>query len=127
MTSIVLEWHNEVAEKLVEDKIKWLHVKAEEIKGLAQTMTPVDTGVLKGSAYVQAIENGWEIGFGGAASAYALEQHENLDYYHDVGQAKFLEMAFIEVTNKIKSGERTIISTWGDETTSNYGTFNTDE
>ncbi len=57
MTSIVLEWHNDVAERLVQDKLKWLHAKAEEIKGLAQTMCPVDTGALKGSAYVQEIED----------------------------------------------------------------------
>ena len=123
MTSIVLEWHNNVADNVIEEAIKKLRVKAEEIKGLSQTMCPVDSGVLKGSAYVQAIDNGWEIGYGGAADAYALEQHENLNYYHDVGQAKFLEMAFIEVTNKLKSGERTVISVWDNVTTTDFGSM----
>lgn len=123
MTSIVLEWHDDIPERLVTEKLKMLKAMAEEIKGKSQTLCPVDTGVLKGSAYVQEIDRGWEIGYGGAAAAYALEQHENLDYFHNVGQAKYLEMAFIEVTNRLKSGERTVISTWDDVTTVDYGSM----
>ena len=121
--SIVLEWHNDVADRVYEEKLKKLRAYAEEIKGLSQTMCPVDSGTLKGSAYVQEIDKGWEIGYGGAAEEYALEQHENLQYYHPVGQAKFLEMAFIEVTSKIKSGERTVISTWDDIVSEDYGSY----
>jgi hypothetical protein len=119
MTSIVLEWHNEVAEKQIDEAMKRLKAAAMEIKGVSQAMCPVKSGTLRGSAYVDDLENGYEIGYGGAAESYALDQHENLHYYHKVGQAKFLELAFLEVTEKrLKSstGERTVISTWGDET-----------
>jgi hypothetical protein len=90
-----------VADEPIEKAKAKLKVVAEEIKGLSQSMCPVDTGAMKGSAYVQEIENGWEIGYGGVAESYALEQHENLQYHHNVGQAKFLELAFIEITSKL--------------------------
>lgn len=99
--SFTLHWDDIAANQPVEKAKKQLKVSAEEIKGQAQEMCPVDTGALKGSAYVQEIEDGWEIGFGGVASDYALEQHENLYYHHAVGQAKFLELAFIDVTSKL--------------------------
>jgi hypothetical protein len=117
--SIKLEWHNEVAERQIAEAMKRLKAAAMEIKSRSQEMCPVDFGTLRDSAYVTDLPNGYEIGYGGAASEYALDQHENLNYYHDDGQAKFLELAFIEVTEKrLKSstGERTVISTWGDET-----------
>ncbi len=126
MTNIVLEWNNRVADDLVEKELKRLKAAATEIKSRSQEMCPVDSGDLRSSAYVQEIPNGWEIGYGGVASDYALEQHENLNYYHDDGQAKFLELAFIEVTNRYKSGERTVISTWGDKVSTDYGSFNTE-
>jgi hypothetical protein len=90
------------AESSIEDAKKKLKAAADEIKGLAQTKCPVDIGTLRDSAYVKEITDGYEIGFGGAASEYALDQHENMDYHHDVGEAKFLEKAFMEVTARLK-------------------------
>lgn len=64
----------------------------------SQRLVPVDTGTLrrsgilllareKGSAMIEVV-----MGYGGAASAYALRQHENLSYRHKQGQqAKYLE------------------------------------
>lgn len=63
------------------------------IQAEAQGMTPVDTGNLKDSAFTRkAPENEFavEIGF---SAAYAIYVHEDLDAYHEVGQAKFLEVA----------------------------------
>lgn len=99
--SFTLKWDDDVAKRPIEEAKKKLKAAAEEIKGLSQTMCPVDTSVLKNSAYVTEITDGWEIGYGGAAKAYALEQHENLYYHHNVGQAKFLELAFIEVVARL--------------------------
>lgn len=65
----------------------------------AVDLVPVDQGVLRDSAIVQepvvsGDEVSVELGFGGAASDYAIEQHENLDFEHpNGGQAKFLETA----------------------------------
>lgn len=63
--------------------------------------TPVLDGTLRGSGYVtepQNIGRGVlvEIGHGGAASAYAVRQHEDLTLNHPGGgEAKFLENAMV--------------------------------
>lgn len=67
----------------------------------AQERTPVDTGVLRGSGTVlkpklSATGVTVEAGFGGAAQEYAIVVHERMDVNHPVGQAKFLESAFLE-------------------------------
>ena len=58
---------------------------------------PVDNGDLRRSGFILPVRksgNGWlvEMGYGGAASAYALRQHEDLTYRHKDGRtAKYLE------------------------------------
>lgn len=57
---------------------------------------PVDLGVLRASGHVVPPQvSGTRVtvtlGYGGAASAYALIQHERMDFHHDVGRAKYLE------------------------------------
>jgi hypothetical protein len=100
--SYTLKWDMLAGEETIREAMKKLKAAAIEIKGLAQTKCPVDIGTLRDSAYVSELEDGYEIGFGGAAESYALEQHENLQYHHDVGEAKFLEKAFMEVTARLK-------------------------
>lgn len=58
-------------------------------------------GVLRASVHVEGPE--WkgrtlrcEIVAGGAAGAYAIPQHENLEFHHEVGQAKFIESVLME-------------------------------
>lgn len=68
------------------------------VRANAIQQTPLDFGPLRGSAYVTAPEVTEssvmvEIGYGGPAAAYAVEQHERLDFAHEVGNAKFLENA----------------------------------
>lgn len=59
---------------------------------------PVDLGVLRNSGLVEQprISTGGRItvrlGFGGPAVGYAVVQHENLEFEHTVGQAKYLEI-----------------------------------
>jgi len=57
---------------------------------------PVERGPLRASGHVlepQKDQQGVYVimGFGGPAVAYAVVQHERLDYKHRVGQAKYLE------------------------------------
>ena len=57
---------------------------------------PVYQGTLRASGHVQGPtlrRNSAEVtlGYGGAAAAYALVQHERTDYAHTVGQSKYLE------------------------------------
>ena len=78
-----------------------LHVEAERIMTSAKRLAPVDKGTLRASGHVEdPIRFGKfvtvTLGFGGAASAYALVQHERLDYRHTVGQAKYLEQPMRE-------------------------------
>ena len=60
---------------------------------------PVRYGTLKGSGYVTMPETSGttvtvEMGYGGPAEAYAIVQHERLDFHHpEGGEAKYLERA----------------------------------
>lgn len=105
--SYTLNWNPTVADRILDDSMRELKKAADEIKGKSQAMCPVKSGTLRGSAYVDEIPNGYEIGYGGAAESYALEQHENLQYHHNVGQAKFLELAFIDVTENMRGTRKT--------------------
>lgn len=73
----------------------------EAVIAVAKERTPVDTGVLRGSGTVLKPEiRGMtvtvEAGFGGAAQEYVVPVHERMGVNHPVGQAKFLESAFVE-------------------------------
>lgn len=64
----------------------------------AKQRAPVDVGTLRNSGYVTLPQRRGsdvfvEAGFGGAAKAYAVRQHEELAYRHEVGEAKYLENA----------------------------------
>jgi hypothetical protein len=64
--------------------------------------TPVDLGNLRASIHVEGpdkLSNGSvtvAIVAGGPAAPYALYVHENLEAYHTVGQAKFIESTLKE-------------------------------
>ena len=73
-----------------------LNITAEKIMTISKRLVPVDFGILKTSGLVEKPEKKGKkfmvtMGYGGAASAYALVQHENLSFAHTVGQAKYLE------------------------------------
>lgn len=62
---------------------------------------PVDTGTLRASGFVEDPKRQWRnisvtMGYGGAAEAYALIVHEDLEAAHTVGQAKYLESVLQE-------------------------------
>jgi hypothetical protein len=73
-----------------------LKLEGELIMTKSKQLAPVDLGTLRASGVVhspdiRAKSVVVELGYGGAASAYALVQHERTDFSHTVGQAKFLE------------------------------------
>jgi hypothetical protein len=53
---------------------------------------PVDTGALRASGRVSGPDSGGTVtlSFGGAAAPYGLRQHEELNYRHPVGEARYL-------------------------------------
>lgn len=68
----------------------------------AKRRTPVDTGNLRATGHVQGpfwSADGWSVKlvFGGPAASYAAAVHENLEAFHRVGQAKYLESVILEV------------------------------
>lgn len=73
-----------------------LTAEAEIELGESQERVPVDTGVLRASAYVAPVVIDGaslrvEMGYGGAAADYAAQVHEDLDAFHPHGEAKYLE------------------------------------
>lgn len=103
-----------------------LFKEAQGIIMASQPLVPVDTGALRASSYVTQprVEGSVirvELGYGGPAaqinpksgepaSGYALYVHENLEAHHPVGQAKYLEVPFLQartgMTNRIVAGMR---------------------
>lgn len=78
-----------------------LYQEAEIEMTEAKKRTPVDTGALRSSGFVEPpVASGDEIsvrlGFGGPAAPYAIIVHEDLSALHPVGQAKFLESTILE-------------------------------
>lgn len=72
----------------------------------SQPLVPVDTGRLKRSGKITQIENGYQLKYHAENPQnkynYAPIQHENMNFKHKVGQAKYLEQAVRENMTKIK-------------------------
>lgn len=94
-----------------------LRAEAEIEMTEAKKRTPVQTGALRGSGHVTGPDQvGADIvvklAFGNASVDYAVKVHENLEAFHRVGQAKFLESVILEsaaylaqrVANRIQRG-----------------------
>lgn len=70
-----------------------------QVEGVARERAPVLTGNLRNSGYTrQATPLTVAVGFN---AAYAVFVHENLEAYHPVGQAKFLESALSDNIDRI--------------------------
>lgn len=73
-----------------------------EVQRYSVTLTPVDTGDLRGSSYTGEPESNnnsglkIEVGYERDVlpeNAYSVYVHERTELHHDIGQAKFLETA----------------------------------
>lgn len=64
----------------------------------AKRRTPVDLGPLRASGHVVYGHAGLtaRLDFGGPSAPYAVYVHEDLEAFHRVGQAKFLESVLLE-------------------------------
>jgi hypothetical protein len=78
-----------------------LYVETEiEVKEVKRR-TPVDKGPLRASVHQEGPTRNWRtigtsIVAGGPAAPYAIYVHENLEAFHPVGQAKFIESVILE-------------------------------
>ena len=82
--------------------------EANDIMTRSRPLVPVDQGTLRASGTVNRPNiTGTRVtvsfGYGGAASAYAVIQHERMDYHHTVGQAKYLEQPVLEAQRGLES------------------------
>lgn len=78
---------------------KALYREAEGIMAQSKELVPVDTGALRSSGHVRVPELRDRsatvvLGYGGPAAPYALYVHEDLNAFHKVGMAKYLEVPF---------------------------------
>ena len=77
----------------------------------AKKRAPLDFGTLRNSGYVTLPRRDGsdvfvEAGFGGAAKAYAVRQHEETSYNHEVGEAKYLQNAIDAKENEVRARVR---------------------
>ena len=87
--------------KFPEVVAKALYEETEIETTEAKRRTPVDTGNLRASVHTEGPEIEGEsiytaIVAGGVSAPYALFVHENLEAFHKVGQAKFIESVIME-------------------------------
>jgi hypothetical protein len=78
-----------------------LREEAEVEMTEAKRRTPVKTGALRASGHVSAVKRDGrslsvDMSFGNQSVAYATYVHEDLEAFHRVGQAKFLESTLNE-------------------------------
>lgn len=85
-----------LSEQLPKQTVIAIREEAELIMTEAKRRTPVLTGALRASGHVVEKPDGAGLAFGGPAAPYAVYVHENLEAFHRVGQAKFLESAVNE-------------------------------
>lgn len=80
-----------------------IYQDGERIMATSNDLCPVETGALRASGHVTADEAAGlvTLEYGGPAAPYAFIQHEDLEYRHPVGQAKFLEQPFIEAAPEV--------------------------
>ena len=82
-----------------------LYEEGEEIMTRSkEEFVPIDLSTLKNSGFVAEPRSDGggvvvELGYGGAAAAYAVVQHERLDFYHPDGQAKYLERPALDAVS----------------------------
>jgi hypothetical protein len=90
-----------MVKKMPDEVGRALYQEAQIERTESMERTPVKEGVLKGSHEVQdPVIKGSDISVtiavGGPSAPYAIIVHEDLEVWHEVGQAKFLESTINE-------------------------------
>lgn len=97
----MVERLKDIAKKFPDRVAAAIYQEAQIEMTESKRRVPIDTGVLRASGFVAPPErNGNHISvtlsYGGAADHYAIVQHENLEFHHKHGQAKYLESVLNE-------------------------------
>lgn len=90
-----------VASRMPNTVMQALYQEAQIELTESKRRVPVDTGTLKSSAHVIGPDHVGNkfivtLAYGGAAEDYAVIVHEDLEAFHPVGQAKYLESVLLE-------------------------------
>lgn len=110
--SVTTEWHGDiVAAMLKANSAEALNHAAELLRGDSVPLAPLDRGPLRASAQVTEATPDNLTAYVSYDTPYAARQHEELDWRHDDGQAKYLEQPLIENAEKY---QQTIASRLGD-------------
>lgn len=93
IVKFVERYPDEVARALYQET----QVELKEVK----RRTPVDTGELRASEHVEGPTRQGKVIYtkivaGGPSAPYAIYVHEDLEAFHKVGQAKFIESTILE-------------------------------
>lgn len=87
-----LEWNgDELLARLTGAAPAALNHGAELLRGFSVPLAPIDRGPLRASAQVTEATSGNLTAHVSYDTPYAARQHEELDWNHDEGQAKYLE------------------------------------
>lgn len=74
-----------------------------DIRQRAADLAPKDTGTLRGTAYENVSVSGEQVtGSVHFPEKYAAKQHEHVEFFHEDGEAKFLEKAMLEKADQYR-------------------------
>lgn len=90
-----------LAKQFPDEVVRALRIEAEVENTEVKRRTPVDRGTLRGTVHVVGPTRIGKtivvfIAAGGPAAPYAVYVHEDLDAFHKVGEAKFIESVILE-------------------------------
>lgn len=92
MSGVTSEWNGDIVSAMLQaNAAKALNHGAELLRGYSQPLAPIDTGIMRGSAQVTPATEQSLTAYVSYDTPYAARQHEELDWRHDEGQAKYLE------------------------------------
>jgi hypothetical protein len=98
-----IEWEFDLHLDRVDEAVKAaipvaLGKAIEHVRGEAVKQTPVESGNLAGSAGVTVTGNEASLLYPGP---YARNQHESMDFHHNHGNAKFLELPMMQEAPRV--------------------------
>ncbi|WP_336651609.1 MULTISPECIES: hypothetical protein [unclassified Leucobacter] len=92
MSGVSTEWNGDIVSATIDaNAAEALNHAAELLRGDSVPLAPIDRGPLRGSAQVTPATEGNLTAYVSYDTPYAARQHEELDWRHDDGQAKYLE------------------------------------
>jgi hypothetical protein len=81
--------------------VRGLNLAAERLRALSVPRAPKQTGALRNTAQVTPATTGDPVSSVSYDTPYAVKQHEELDYRHDDGEAKYLEKPLREHSDEL--------------------------